>query len=112
MVAIPKPKRLLLSSLAMHVESVRVREDLLVAVPRLGRGNDALARLDQLPAQRDVFLRDAPCGHGRCGVVAAELFDEGWCEAGVGFELCELLGVVEEGDDALEGILWSVGDIG
>lgn len=35
-------------------------------------------------------------------MVAAQLFDKGRSEAGVGFEFGELLGVVEEGDDALK----------
>lgn len=44
-----------------------------------GRGDGYLV------AESDVDLCDAARGHGGGGVVAAELFNEGWREGWVGF---------------------------
>lgn len=85
----------------MHIELVRVLEDLLVAVGRQVGGNDALTLLDGPAADLEVLLGDAADGHGRSRVEPAELFDEAGDDGGVALEFFELGGVLKEGYDAL-----------
>jgi hypothetical protein len=54
-VAESEAERVLLGPLAAHVELVSVLKDILVAVGRLVRRNDSLARLDELCRSQSVM---------------------------------------------------------
>jgi len=55
-----------------------------------------------LPSEGDVNFGDATGGHGRCGVESTELLNKRFRKGRVGFEVIELIGVLQKSDDALE----------
>ena len=50
----------------------------------------------------DVDLGDATCGHRRRGVKPAKLFNKRFRKRLVGFEVTELIGVLQKSNDSLD----------
>lgn len=63
--------------------------------------NGGRRRLTDLAAKCDIDLSNATGGKGRCGVEPTEFLYKGLCERWGSFEILQLVGVLQKGDDAL-----------